>query len=112
MDKPIVRRQLAQQDIVAAIDYYRASVSEDVALRFVRAIEDASAHISEFPGAGSPPLMGAPGAERPTLNPDPRLPYRIFYVDEPEQIVIWRVLHPARDLSAQLTELLSGDETE
>ena len=112
MVKPIVRRQLAQEDIVAAIDYYRASASKDVALRFIQAIASVSAHISEFPGAGSPRFWELQGLSGLRSTRIPGFPYRIFYVDEPERVVIWRVLHPARDLSAQLTDLLSGDETE
>ena len=111
MVKPIVRRQQARRDIVDAVDYYRSTVSEAVALRFVRAVEDASSRISEFPGAGSlhfwdlQELSGLPSRRIAGF------PHLVFYVEEPDRIVIWRVLHTARDLSAQLSEQLL-DEAE
>lgn len=111
MAKPVGRRRRAQQDIVEVIDYYQAVASEEVALRFVEGLEDASAHISEFPAAGSPRFWDRQGLSGLRSRQISDFPHMIFYVEEADRIVIWRVLHRARNLSAQLNEQLR-DESE
>lgn len=111
MAKPVSRSRQAQQDIVETIDYYKAVASAEVALRFVEALEDASVHISEFPAAGSPRFWERQGLSGLRSRQIRDFPHLIFYVEEADRIVIWRVLHAARNLSARLSEQLQ-DESE
>ena len=109
MDKPIVRHLRARRDIEDALYYYNTMASEEVALRFVEALEDAAAQISQFPGAGSPRFWEQHGLSGLRSRRIPGFPHLIFYVEEPDRVVFWRVLHPARDLSAQLAALLQEE---
>lgn len=111
MSKPIIRRQQARRDVVEAIDYYKTAASEAVALRFVDALEAAVDQVSELPAAGAPRFWDLQGLSGLRSSRLPGFPHLLFYVEEPDRIVVWRVLHPARDLSAQLSELLH-DESE
>ena len=111
MAKPVSHRQRAQQDIVEAVDYYKAMASQEVALRFVEALQVASTRISEFPGAGSPRFWDGQGLSGLRSQRIAGFPHLIFYVEEPDRVFIWRVLHQARDLSAVLSDMLR-DEAE
>ena len=104
MDKPIARRRQAQRDILDAIDYYRATASQELALRFVDALQDAADRISEFPAAGSPRFWDSQGLSGLRSTRVAGFPYLIFYVEEPDRLVVWRVLHTARDIPESLRE--------
>lgn len=52
--KPVVPRELANRDIDDAIAYYLSESTEQVALGFIDALEQAYTHICCYPATGSP----------------------------------------------------------
>lgn len=52
--KPCVPSASATTDIDGATDYYLNEASPEVAFQFIEAYDQALAHISRFPGTGSP----------------------------------------------------------
>ena len=99
--KKLVRRALADVDIITALDYYIANAPE-YALAFIDDVEEAYQHIQQFPVSGS--LRYAYELSLPELRvwSCNKCPFLIFYVDYPSQIEVWRVLHSSRDIPASL----------
>jgi len=69
--------------------------SESVATRFVRSIQDVFEPLRAFPLSGPSRERLAPG-----LRVAFREPYAIYYMPRPDAVVIVRVIHGARDISA------------
>jgi len=98
--KPVVPREQANQDVEAAVACYLEEGTASVALGFVDALEQAYTHIAHHPGTGSPHYgheLDLPGLRSWAL---PRYPYLVFYVERPDHIDVWRVLHGQRDIPA------------
>lgn len=51
--KPVVPRELANQDVDEAIEYYLSEGAEQAALGFIKALEQAYTHIGRHPATGS-----------------------------------------------------------
>jgi toxin ParE1/3/4 len=103
--KPIIPRATARQDVDAAVDHYTDAAGVDVALRFVDALQQAFHAISLRPGTGSPRFgheLELPGLRSRMLK---RFPYIVFYVEQPDHIEVWRVLHAQRDISRWMEKL-------
>lgn len=99
--KKLVRRALADADILAALDYYVANAPE-YALSFLDALEHAYQHIQKFPATGSPRYaheLDLPELRVWSCN---KFPYLVFYAEHPKQIEVWRVLHSSRDIPTSL----------
>ena len=78
------------------------------ALGFIDAVEHAFTHISRQPGTGSPRYaheLNLPGLRTWLLTPYPHL---VFYLERPDHIDVWRVLHGRRDIPAWLLEAEVG----
>lgn len=101
--KKLVKRALADADILAALDYYITNAPE-YTLAFIDDVEEAYKHIQQFPASGS--LRYAYELSLPELRVwgCSKYPYLIFYVDYPTQIEVWRVLHSSRDIPATLQQ--------
>lgn len=102
--KPVIPREQANRDIDDAIAYYLSQDAETAALGLIDALEHAYAHISRQPATGSPRYaheLNLPGLRAWPLN---HYPYLIFYVEHPDHIDVWRVLHGQRDIPAWLQE--------
>lgn len=98
--KPIVPRRLANRDVEEAVDHYRAEGGEALALGFIDALTKAYAHIGRHPATGSPRHaheLSLPSLRSWLLT---RYPYMVFYVEQPDHIDVWRVLHQQRDIPA------------
>jgi toxin ParE1/3/4 len=98
--KPVVPRELANRDIDDAIAYYFAEDAAQAALGFIDALEQAYAHIVRHPATGSPRYaheLNLPGLH---FWPLAHYPHLVFYVERPEHIDVWRVLHDQRDIPA------------
>lgn len=78
-----------------------AEVSEQVATRFVTAIEAHFEPLRHFPLSGPTREQLAPGL-RMTFHS----PYAIYYLPLPDALVIVRVIHGARDMAA-LTDVFA-----
>jgi toxin ParE1/3/4 len=102
--RPVVPRALARRDIEDAIAYHLAEGSEQAAMGFVDAIEQAFAHIGRHPATGSPRYaheLNLPGLRCWPLK---RYPYLAFYVERDDHVDIWRILHGQRDIPAWMQE--------
>lgn len=103
--KPIVPRELANRDIDDAIAFYLSEGAEQAALGFVDALEQAYAHISVHPATGSPRYAHALNLPGLRFWPVDRYPHLVFYVERPQHIDVWRVLHGQRDIPVWMHEL-------
>ena len=102
--KPVIPRERAVRDAEEILDYYLAEGSEQAALGFIDALEQAYAHIGEHPVTGSSRYafeLDLPGLRSWPLA---RYPYLVFFVDKEEHIDVWRVLHAKRDIPRWLRE--------
>jgi toxin ParE1/3/4 len=102
--KPVFRRSAADLDVEGIIDYYLEQAGEDIALKFVDALESTYARLARQPAAGSPRYaqeLGLPGLRTWRLH---GFPYRVFYFEYADSVEIWRVLHERRDIPTHLQE--------
>ncbi len=102
--KPVIPRERANRDVDEAVAYYLSESAESAAFGLIDALEQAYAHISYHPATGSPRY--AHELNLPSLWhwPLARYPYLVFYVERPDHIDVWRVLHDQRDIPAWLQE--------
>jgi toxin ParE1/3/4 len=102
--KAVVPRELANRDVQEAIAYYLSEAPVQVALGFVDALEHAYTHVGRHPATGSPRYaheLNLPGLRAWPLK---RYPYIVFYVERPDCIAVWRVLHGQRDIPAWMQD--------
>ncbi|MFJ4290243.1 type II toxin-antitoxin system RelE/ParE family toxin [Cupriavidus sp. NPDC089707] len=102
--KPVIPRVLARQDVDEAVSHYLSKEAEQAALGFIDKLEQAYAHIGRYPATGSPRYaheLDLPGLRIWMLK---RYPYVVFYVERPDHIDVWRILHGMRDIPAWLRE--------
>ncbi|MCB1959745.1 MAG: type II toxin-antitoxin system RelE/ParE family toxin [Rhodocyclaceae bacterium] len=102
--KSVVPRELARQDVDDAIAYYLEAVSSSAALGFIDALERAYTHVARHPGTGSPRYgheLDLPDLRSWTLS---GYPYFVFYVERPDHIDVWRVLHGQRDIPSWMQD--------
>ncbi|MBN9218799.1 MAG: type II toxin-antitoxin system RelE/ParE family toxin [Mesorhizobium sp.] len=100
--KAIIPRSVALRDIEDAVDYYVREAGSHVALAYVEDLQNAYKLIASHPASGSLRFayeIGLPGLRNVQLK---RYPYLIFYLEQPDHIDVWRVLHAKRDIPAWL----------
>ena len=103
-DKPVITRELADRDVVEAVQHYLDEGSASAAVGFIDDLESALADIGRNPASGSPRYgheLNLPGLRSWPLA---RYPYLVFYVEGRDRIDIWRVLHGQRDIPAWMQE--------
>ena len=103
-NKHIIPREQANRDVDDAVAYYLNEAAESVALGFIDALEQAYAHIARHPGMGSPRYaheLNLPGLRTWSLT---HYPYLVFYLERPDHIDVWRVLHGQRDIPVWMQE--------
>jgi toxin ParE1/3/4 len=102
--KPVIARAMASHDIDENLAYYLSESAEAAALGFIDALEKAYTHISRHPATGS--LRYAHALDLPGLRcwPLTRYPHLVFYLERPDHIDVWRVLHGKRDIPVWLAD--------
>jgi toxin ParE1/3/4 len=102
--KPVVPREQARRDVEDAVAHYLAESTETAALGCIDALEIAYRHIGRHPDTGSPRY--AHELNLPDLRSWPltRYPNLVFYVEHPDHVDVWRVLHGQRDIPACMQE--------
>jgi toxin ParE1/3/4 len=96
--KPVIPRELARQDVEAAVDYYLGTAASGIATGFIDALQAVYQAIAARPAAGSPRYaheLSLPGLRGRRLR---RYPYLVFYIGRDDYIDVWRVLHAQRDI--------------
>ena len=102
--KPVVPREQAKQDVDDALAWYLNEQAEAAALGLIDDLEQAYGHISRHPATGSPRYaheLNLPGLR---VWPLKRYPHLVFYVERPDHVDVWRVLHGERDLPAWMRD--------
>lgn len=102
--KPVVPREQAHRDVEDAVAHHLAEDAGAAALGFIGALEQAYAHMSRHPVRGSPRYaheLNLPGLRSWPLA---RYPYLVFYVEHPDHVDVWRVLHGQRDIPTWMQE--------
>ena len=100
--KAIVPRSLALRDIEDAVDYYAREGGSHVALGYVEDLQNAYQLIASHSASGSLRYgyeVGLPGLRSVQLR---RYPYLIFYLEQTDDIDVWRVLHAKMDIPGWL----------
>lgn len=90
MDLPLLIRSEAEADIDEAYRWYEDQ-QEGLGAEFVKVLEDAFAKIRTHPEMY--PLVHR-NAHRLLI---PKFPYGIFYIVEPEAVIVFAVFHGHRD---------------
>ena len=102
--KAVVPREQARRDVEEAVAHYLTEDAGSAALGFIDALEKAYSHIGRHPATGSPRHaheLNLPGLRSWPLT---RYPYLVFYVERPDHIDVWRLLHGQRDIPAWMQE--------
>lgn len=102
MKRAVVLHARAQQDIAEALAFYDREAPH-VVPAFIDALQAATESIRKRPGASSQRWaheLDWPGLRALALED---FPYSVFFLEQPKQLAILRVLHQSRDLA----ELLS-----
>jgi toxin ParE1/3/4 len=104
--KRVVYRAIARRDIEAVIDHYLAENADAAALGFVDELERATSELARHPKLGS--TRYAYELQLPEVRSwmVKRFPFVVFYVEEPDVIDIWRVLHAENDVPSWLKKRL------
>jgi len=99
--KRLLRRALADKDVVSATDYYLSHAPEYVH-SFIDALQQAYRHIQCYPESDS--LKYAQILDLPGLRvwKCQSYPYLVFYLEQEAHIEVWRVLHEKRDVPTML----------
>ncbi len=101
MARRVVRlRALAAADIDDAIDHYLDEGGDQLAHRFVDALEHTLGQVQRSPLSGSQQFSYELGIPELRARKLARFPYAVFYVAHGETVDVWRVLHRRRDVSA------------
>lgn len=96
--KPIIPREQAERDVDDALTYYLDENATEAAHGFIDALESTYQHISQFPASGFPRYaheLNLPELRHWSLGD---YPYLVFYVEQPQHIDVWRILHSQRDI--------------
>ena len=102
--KPVIPREQAQGDVEEAVSYYLSEGAAPAALGMIDGLEKAYAHISRHPGTGSPRYAHELNLPHLRVWSLKRFPYLVFYMERPDHIDVWRVLHKQRDIPNWLQE--------
>lgn len=102
--KPLRVLPLAEADIATAIDYYRDQAGEEMAVRFVDAVTARLGAIARSPGLGSSRYATELRIDGLRCRRLARFPYLLFYLEQPDRIDVWRMLHDRRDIPGTLRD--------
>jgi len=97
----ITLTEAAVADILEQADWYEARADQKLAKRWQKAVTSTLLRISRAPRAGSPCNFSAPelrGARRVPVAGFPK--FLVFYQSYPYEVVVWRIVHGARDLES------------
>lgn len=98
--KQVVPRQQALRDVEEALAYYLDEGAEAAALGFIDALERAYQHLGRHPATGSPRYAHELNLPDLRVWPLSKYPHLVFYMEQPDHIDVWRVLHGQRDIPA------------
>lgn len=100
--RPVFTSARADDDIAAAIDYYRGEGESAAAAGFVDELEAVFRLIGEHPSIGSTRFALETRIDQLRSTPLRHFPYLVFFVERGDAVTVVRVLHTRRDLPAEL----------
>jgi len=98
-NKRFIPHHFAVEDEEEIVQYYEQTSSEQVALGFIDALDQAFLQLSRYPQMGSPRPeydLELDGIRSWSLK---RFPHLIYYEIQTDHIELWRILHPKRDIA-------------
>jgi len=106
MSQPVEKSQLFESDVTSQFGWYVDDAGEQVAWRFLAAVELTLAKLGKQPGMGSlrrfrNPLLQGLRSFRVEPPFDKLL---VFYRSTEQTLQAWRLMHGARDLPRRLVE--------
>lgn len=107
--KKLIRRGLADTDILAMQENYVANAPE-YALSFLDTLEHTYQYIQNFTATGFPRYaheLDLPDLRVWSCN---KFSYLVFYAEHHNQIKVWRVLHSSRDIQTSLQFKIFNNE--
>ena len=93
----------AEEDILRQFEWYAERGLPDIARRFRAATREAIDALTAMPGAGAPRPIGNPrlaGLRSWAVKGFDE--FRVYYLTQPELLLVLRVLHGKRDIGALL----------
>lgn len=90
--KHAILRPAARQDQRDQVRYYRVQAGPSVAMRLVRALQEAVRHIEEHPGSGSPRLGQLLGVEGLRTWAVPGFPLSLWYFERSRFVELVRII--------------------
>lgn len=102
--RPVIPRALAARDVDDAIAHYQVEGGQDLALRFIDALQQSFQRIARHPGVGSPRYAYELGLEGLRAWKLRRFPMLVFYREQPDHIDVWRVLQAQRDVPSWMRD--------
>ena len=102
--RPVVPRELASQDVYAAVEYYLTEGGTQASLNFIEALERAYNHIGCQPVVGSSRYAHEVNLPGLRFWPLKRYPHLVFYLECVEHIDVWRAPGRQRDIPAWVSD--------
>jgi toxin ParE1/3/4 len=101
--RPVIPRAQVNRDIDDALAR-SVEVGTHAAASFITSLEQAFAQIGRHPASGSPSCAHALNLPGLRCWPLVRYPYVVFYVERPDHIDMWRILHRQQHVTAWIQE--------
>ena len=98
INKRFIPHRFAVEDEEEIVHYYEQTSSEQVALGFINALDQAFSRLSRYPHMGSPLPEYDLELDGIRSWPLKKFPHLIYYEIQTDHIELWRILHPKRDI--------------
>ncbi|MFZ4710247.1 MAG: type II toxin-antitoxin system RelE/ParE family toxin [Zwartia sp.] len=98
INKRFIPHRFAVEDEEEIVHYYEQTSSEQVALGFINALDQAFSQLSRYPHMGSPRPEYDLELDGIRSWPLKKFPHLIYYEIQTDHIELWRILHPKRDI--------------
>jgi toxin ParE1/3/4 len=93
-----IPHRFAVQDEEEIVRYYEQTSSEQIALGFINALDQAFSQLGRYPQMGSPRPEYDLELDGIRSWPLKKFPHLIYYEIQSNHIELWRILHPKRDI--------------
>lgn len=94
-----IPHRFSVQDEEEIVRYYEQTSSEQIALSFINALDQAFSQLGRYPQMGSPRPEYDLELDGIRSWPLKKFPHLIYYETQGDHIELWRILHPKRDIT-------------
>jgi toxin ParE1/3/4 len=98
INKRFIPHRFAVEDEEEIVHYYEQTSSEQAALGFINALDQAFSQLSRYPHMGSPRPEYDLELDGIRSWPLKKFPHLIYYKIKTDHIELWRILQPKRDI--------------